>query len=97
MADNPKFHKTLQQSMEKLGYRDIEVKFVQAERPAGWSGSPAPVEIVVPAGQEIAAPDEPSKPKPQEGPIDMEEFKKDPLIQKALEVFKGQIVDVRSS
>jgi hypothetical protein len=27
----------------------------------------------------------------------MEEFKKDPLIQKALEVFKGQIVDVRSS
>ena len=97
LADNPKFHETLRQSMEKLGHRDIEAKFVQAERPAGWSGSPAPVEIEAPAGQEIAAPYEPPKSKPQEGPLDMEEFKKDPLIQKALEVFKGQIVDVRSS
>ena len=83
--------------MEKLGHRDIEAKFVQAERPAGWSGSPAPVEIDAPAGQEIAAPDESPKSKLQEGSLDMEEFKKDPLIQKALEVFKGQIVDVRSS
>ena len=97
LADNPKFHQTLQQSMEKLGHRDIEVKFVQAERPADWGGTPALVEIEAPAGQEIAAPDEPSKPKPPESLLDMEEFKKDPLIQKALEVFKGQIVDVRSS
>ncbi len=97
LADNPKFHQTLRQSMEKLGHRDIEVKFVQAERPVGWDGSPSLVEIEAPAGQEVAAPDESPKPKPQEGPLDMEEFKKDPLIQKAVEVFKGQIVDVRSS
>ena len=97
LADNPKFHQTLQQSMERLGHRGIEIKFVQAERPAGWGGTPEPVEIEAPAGQGIATRDESPKPKPQEGPLDMEEFKKDPLIQKALEVFKGQIVDVRSS
>ena len=31
-----------------------------------------------------------------EGPVDMNEFKNDPLIKKALDVFKGQIVDVRT-
>ena len=31
-----------------------------------------------------------------EGPVDLNEFKNDPLIKKALEVFKGQIVDVRT-
>ena len=97
LADNPKFNQTLQQSMEKLGHPDIEVEFVQAERPADWGGTPALAEIEAPAGQRIAVPDESPKPKTQEGPLDMEEFKKDPLIQKALEVFKGQIVDVRSS
>lgn len=30
------------------------------------------------------------------GPIDMDKFKNDPLIKKALEIFRGQIVDVRS-
>lgn len=97
LADNPKFNQTLQQSMGKLGHSDIEVEFVQAERPADWGGTPALVEIEAPAGQGIAVPDESRKSKLQEGPLDMEEFKKDPLIQKALEVFKGQIVDVRSS
>jgi hypothetical protein len=29
-------------------------------------------------------------------PFNKEEFKNDPLIKKALEVFKGQIVDVRT-
>lgn len=97
LADNPKFNQTLQQSMGKLGHSDIEVEFVQAERPADWGGTPALVEIEAPAGQGNAVPDESPKSKPQKGPLDMEEFKKDPLIQKALEVFKGQIVDVRSS
>jgi hypothetical protein len=37
---------------------------------------------------------EPAKPEPR--PFNKEEFKNDPLIQKALEVFKGRIVEVRS-
>jgi hypothetical protein len=28
-------------------------------------------------------------------PFDKEQFKNDPLIQKALEIFKGQIVEIR--
>jgi hypothetical protein len=29
-------------------------------------------------------------------PFDKEQFKNDPLIQKALEIFKGQIVEIRA-
>jgi hypothetical protein len=36
------------------------------------------------------------EPLPPKGPINKEEFENDPLIKKALEVFKGQIVDVRN-
>ena len=97
LADNPKFNQTLQQSMEKLGYSDIEIKFIQAERPIDWAGESVLVETEAPVGEGNAALDGPQKPKPQEGPLDMEEFKNDPLIKKALDVFKGQIVDVRSS
>ena len=43
-----------------------------------------------------AATSEAASLKPSEGPVDMEQFKNDPLVQKALEVFKGQIVDVRT-
>ena len=38
----------------------------------------------------------PTQPKPEPVPFDKNDFKNDPLIQKALEVFKGQIVEVRS-
>lgn len=95
LADNPKFNQTLQKALEKLGHSDIDVKFVKAERPSEWVETPTTVEA--PDGQEIDAPIAAQKPKPSEGPIDMEEFKNDPLIKKALEVFKGQIVDVKSS
>jgi hypothetical protein len=30
-------------------------------------------------------------------PFNKDDFKNDPLIQKALEIFKGQIVEVRST
>jgi hypothetical protein len=35
-------------------------------------------------------------PEPEAAPLKKEDFKNDPLIQKALEIFKGQIADVRS-
>ena len=35
-------------------------------------------------------------PKPASQPFDANDFKNDPLIQKALEIFKGQIVEVRA-
>jgi DNA polymerase III subunit gamma/tau len=39
----------------------------------------------------------PSKQKPAPVPFNKDDFKNDPLIQKALEIFKGQIVEVRAS
>jgi hypothetical protein len=36
------------------------------------------------------------KPKSEPVPFNQDEFKNDPLIQKALEVFKGRIVEVRA-
>ena len=38
----------------------------------------------------------PPKPKSEPVPFNQDEFKNDPLIQKALEVFKGRIVEVRA-
>lgn len=48
------------------------------------------------AAPPAAAKQEESLPPENTGPIDMDKFKNDPLIKKALEVFRGQIVDVRS-
>jgi hypothetical protein len=39
---------------------------------------------------------EPAKAAPAPAPFNKDDFKNDPLIQKALEIFKGQIVEVRS-
>ena len=48
---------------------------------------------LVSASREIPAP---AKTKTESIPFNKDDFKNDPLIQKALEIFKGQIVDVRS-
>ena len=44
------------------------------------------------AAQPVAS----AKPKTESIPFNKDDFKNDPLIQKALEIFKGQIVDVRA-
>ena len=41
-------------------------------------------------------PSVPASAKPASVPFNKDDFKNDPLIQKALEIFKGQIVDVRA-
>ena len=90
LADNKETNKVLIQSLKKLGQEVREIRYTIADRPADW---------VVGAPEKIATDDATSEaalPKPSEGPVDMEQFKNDPLIQKALEVFKGQIVDVRT-
>jgi hypothetical protein len=43
-----------------------------------------------------AAGDASRRARPAPGPVNMEDFKNDPLIQRALEMFKGQIVGARS-
>ncbi|SVA73168.1 uncharacterized protein METZ01_LOCUS126022 [marine metagenome] len=90
LADNRETNKVLIQSLEKLGQKVREIRYTIADRPADWvAASPEK-----PAADDATSEAAPTK--PPEGPVDMEQFKNDPLIQKALEVFKGQIVDVRT-
>ena len=77
----------------------MQVKFIKAERPEGWSGAPASI----PAGGATTPSPVPSggsarSPEPAREPAAtrLDEFKNDPLIQKALEIFRGQIVEVRA-
>ena len=55
----------------------------------------APKPAAPPAAQP-AAPAPAAKPKPEVVAFSKDDFKNDPLIQKALEIFKGQIVEVRA-
>ena len=55
------------------------------------SGAPAAA-----PGKSAPAPTQPAREKPASVPFNKDDFKNDPLIQKALEVFKGTIVEVRA-
>ncbi len=63
-----------------------------AAAPTAPAAAAKPGEAPAPAAQAAA----PAKPKTESIPFNKDDFKNDPLIQKALEIFKGQIVDVRA-
>ncbi len=106
LADNSKTHDLLQTRLAELGHPGTMVKFVKAEvavRPKPLSPPPPenppatlpPVAVPLPPREgSPKAPDRAAK-KPAAPSLSKEDFKNDPLIAKALEVFKGQIVDVR--
>jgi DNA polymerase III subunit gamma/tau len=83
LVDNSKNHTLIQTKLAELGHPQVQVKFIQAEEPPEWKNA-------------RTAASEPVKTKAEPASFDKDDFKNDPLIQKALEVFKGQIVDVRS-
>jgi hypothetical protein len=85
LVDNSKNHTLIQTKLAELGHPQVHVKFIQAEAPPKWKNAPAATPAPAPT---------PAKTEPVS--FDKDDFKNDPLIQKALEVFKGQIVDVRS-
>jgi DNA polymerase-3 subunit gamma/tau len=103
LVDNAKNRAVLHTKLGELGHPQLHVKFVVAEAPAD-APRPQPAAAATPPAPAVAAPAEaapapaaastPAKPKA--GPISMEEFKNDPLIRQALELFQGQIVSVRS-
>ncbi|MEI9961455.1 MAG: hypothetical protein WDM76_10110 [Limisphaerales bacterium] len=103
LVDNARNHTLLQTKLAELGHANCQIKFVKAEAPVGRvRTSPAPV--AAPQVAPIAA--KPISPAPStvvaaekksvSVPFNKETFKNDPLIQKALEIFKGSIVEVRS-
>jgi DNA polymerase-3 subunit gamma/tau len=103
LVDNARNHTLLQTKLAELGHANCQIKFVKAEAPVGEKikpSTPAPVAPVA-TPQTIPAVAKPVAPAPAEKksapvPFNKETFKNDPLIQKALEIFKGQIVEVRA-
>jgi DNA polymerase-3 subunit gamma/tau len=93
LVDNSKNHTLIQTKLAELGHPQVHVKFIQAEAPPKWKKTPAATPTAAPTPAK-AATAEPAKTEPVS--FNKDDFKNDPLIQKALEVFKGQIVDVRS-
>ena len=107
LVDNARNHALLQTKLLELGHPNAQIKFVKAEAPARQPAVPtstAPATSGV-SGAKTAPAAQPTQ-KPQAAPtgrekltpvpFDKEAFQNDPLIQKALEIFKGQIVEVRA-
>ena len=94
LVDNSKNHALVQTKLAELGHPRAQVKFIKAEAPprqkAAAPASPPPA-----AAKPVPA-TAPPKPAPEAASSKKDDFKNDPLIQKALEVFKGQIVEVRT-
>jgi DNA polymerase III gamma/tau subunit len=107
LVDNSRNHTLLATKLSELGHPNAMIKFIKAEAPAGWVRTPvaaAPVPAPAPvAAKPAAAPAKTleavaapvAEKKTVSVPFSKEDFKNDPLIQKALEVFKGTIVEVR--
>ncbi len=98
LVDNARNHTLLQTKLMELGRANAQIKFIKVEAPAGRAPQTTVATAAVPvASAKSAAPASPvSKEKSAAVPFNKGDFKKDPLIQKALEIFKGQIVEVRA-
>jgi DNA polymerase-3 subunit gamma/tau len=110
LVDNSRNHTLLQTKLAELGHPNAQFKFIKAEAPANRSlpivePTPPLVAAQVPTSKAVAAQPQISKiatasaapqNKPASVAFNKDDFKNDPLIQKALEIFKGQIVEVRS-
>ena len=101
LVDNARNHTLLQTKLVELGHANAQIKFVKAEAPAGRAAkpvAPAPVAGTPPATPPAAAQPAAAVAEKKPAPVvfNKSDFKNDPLIQKALEIFKGQIVEVRA-
>ena len=101
LVDNTRNHTLLQTKLSELGHPGVQFKFIKAEAPANRATSPAPTQSLkasapLPSHKSGPAASQPMKDKPAPVPFNKDDFKNDPLIQKALEIFKGQIVEVRA-
>ncbi len=106
MVDNSKNHAMIATKLAELGLHGAQVKIIKAGRPDAFATA-APDPTPVPDAA-AAKPGPPVALKPATAPapakapaaskpvqIDPAEFKNDPLIKSALEIFRGTIVEVR--
>jgi DNA polymerase III subunit gamma/tau len=102
LVDNARNHTLLQTKLAELGHANAQIKFVKAEAPPDR----VPHAVVTPLSARPAsasatpptAPTAPPTAKERSASVSFnkDDFKNDLLIQKALEIFKGQIVEVRA-
>jgi DNA polymerase-3 subunit gamma/tau len=104
MLDTPKNRTLVQTKLTELGFQNPTVRFLVAPAPEGWAkpavetlppqeAAPSPATRTQIATAKSAAA-EPARPAPIQ--LNKEDFKNDPLIKRALEIFRGQIVEVRA-
>lgn len=103
LVDNSRNHALLATKLAELGHLNAMIKFIKAEAPAGWERPAAPAPSAARTGKPATAADKTESapalaPEKKSAPVALnkEEFKNDPLIKKALEVFKGTIVEARA-
>lgn len=101
MVDNKKNHQAIESYLEVLGYPGCKVRFIKSDNLQPKEIQALPPTTPPQSHGEIAASDQPGEENTLAGapkvPIDPEEFLNDPLIQKALEVFKARMLKVESS
>jgi len=100
LVDNQRNHEMLAAQIRALGHDDVQFRFV--DDPPPEDSLPEPVlepigDLPEPESSLLMeeAPRSEAKKEPKPEQINPEEFKNDLLIQKALELFKGRIVEVR--
>jgi DNA polymerase-3 subunit gamma/tau len=101
LVDNARNHTLLQTKLAELGHANAQIKFIKVEAPAvpaAKPAAPAPVASAPPPAAPPAAKPSAMASEKKSTPVafNKNDFKNDPLIQKALEIFKGQIVEVRA-
>jgi len=82
LVDTPKNREVLQTKVRELTGRMMKIKISFADDPSIPQGDETPSSPSIPASARVSA-------------DDAKKFGDDPLIQKALEIFKGQIVEIR--
>ena len=108
LVDNAKNQALLQNKLRELGVENPQVRFAKVKAAVAPPVAPSPASPAADAATASvppAAPDAPAsakasaKTKPAKAAItrlDPTDFKDDPLIKQALEIFKAQIVEVRA-
>ena len=111
LVDNARNHTLLATKLAELGHPNAMIKFVKADAPAGWqrpvtaavapapppaaaAAKPTPATSAPRSADATAAPAVEKKAPPIA--FNKEEFKNDPLIKQALEIFKGTVIEVRA-
>lgn len=104
MVDQKKHHKTLEELLEQLGFTGLGLRFVVSKqvaepiKPKHDDETPSAITPVSqPSDQNSGLADSSTAHKAPIVPIDPAAFLEDPLIQKALETFKGRLINIESS